>query len=166
MRSVLGVPLGLLWIRSGRSRERRCISSSTMTRSLSLESEPAFHVYAPTVPVKSNISNARQQGMEVLGGIASFIAIGQALAAVPTIISVVRSVSNSREELQDLIFEVRLKAKILEATHCRLTGPQAGNPCGPLQSYKRDTKPIFSRHGQYPSHICTGGAILYENLKN
>ncbi|KAI3316470.1 hypothetical protein HD806DRAFT_458195 [Xylariaceae sp. AK1471] len=46
--------------------------------------------------------------MEVVGAIASFIAIGQALAAVPKIIGIVRTVSNFREELQDLIFELEI----------------------------------------------------------
>ncbi|KAI0383634.1 hypothetical protein F5Y04DRAFT_29247 [Hypomontagnella monticulosa] len=46
--------------------------------------------------------------MEVLGGISSFIAIGQGVAAIPKIIKAVRIVAQSRKELQDLIFELEI----------------------------------------------------------
>lgn len=50
--------------------------------------------------------------MEVLGGIASFVAIGQGLAAIPKIVNAVKTVSNAREELQDLLFEVKLPYRL------------------------------------------------------
>lgn len=44
--------------------------------------------------------------MEVVGVAASFIAIGQALAALPTLVGIIQSVVKVREELSDLLFEV------------------------------------------------------------
>ncbi len=51
--------------------------------------------------------------MEVVGGIASFIAIGQALGAIPKIITAVKSVTNARDELQDLLLEVHFLSTTL-----------------------------------------------------
>jgi hypothetical protein len=44
--------------------------------------------------------------MEVVGAVASFIAIGQALAAVPKIVDALRSLSEMKNELISLINEV------------------------------------------------------------
>lgn len=44
--------------------------------------------------------------MEVVGAAASFIAIGQALAGIPKLIGLIQSVANTREELEELLFEV------------------------------------------------------------
>lgn len=47
--------------------------------------------------------------MEVVGAIASFIAIGQAIGATPKIIKALRSLTNASKELEALIDEVRSK---------------------------------------------------------
>lgn len=46
--------------------------------------------------------------MEVAGAIASFIAIGQALVAVPSIIAILRSLPDAKTEFISLLNEVRL----------------------------------------------------------
>ncbi len=46
--------------------------------------------------------------MEVIGAIASFIAIGQAISATPKISSVLKSITNASKELAALIDEVPL----------------------------------------------------------
>lgn len=46
------------------------------------------------------------QAMEVVGAAASFIAIGQALAGIPKLISIIQTIADTREELEDLLFEV------------------------------------------------------------
>lgn len=46
--------------------------------------------------------------MEAVGAAASFIAIGQALAAIPKLVTLIQQVANTREELEDLLFEVRM----------------------------------------------------------
>lgn len=45
--------------------------------------------------------------MEVVGAVASFIAIGQALTVIPKIVKAIEAVANTREELTDLVFDVR-----------------------------------------------------------
>ncbi|KAK9421788.1 hypothetical protein SUNI508_05389 [Seiridium unicorne] len=46
--------------------------------------------------------------MEVVGAAASFIAIGQALAAIPKLIRTIQAVANTRQELNELLFELEI----------------------------------------------------------
>ncbi|KAH6646574.1 hypothetical protein BKA67DRAFT_611172, partial [Truncatella angustata] len=46
--------------------------------------------------------------MEVVGAAASFIAIGQALASIPKLISIIQTVANTRKELAELSFELKV----------------------------------------------------------
>ncbi|KAM0806542.1 hypothetical protein AB5N19_06878 [Seiridium cardinale] len=46
--------------------------------------------------------------MEVVGAAASFIAIGQALAAIPKLVHTIQAVANTRQELEELLFELEI----------------------------------------------------------
>ncbi|KAH8650095.1 hypothetical protein BX600DRAFT_106076 [Xylariales sp. PMI_506] len=50
--------------------------------------------------------------MEAVGAVASFIAIGQAFAAIPSVIQTIRSVCNAREELLELVFELEMLTEL------------------------------------------------------
>ncbi|KAM7211330.1 hypothetical protein V8F06_013286 [Rhypophila decipiens] len=59
--------------------------------------------------------------MEVVGAVASFIAIGQALAAVPSIIDVLKALPKAREELMALSNGVSSMFETLRATHADIS---------------------------------------------
>lgn len=64
--------------------------------------------------------------MEAVGAVASFIAIGQALAGIPKLVKIIQDIANTREELNELLFEVRVR--ILWARCCRkLSTTAVGN---------------------------------------
>jgi hypothetical protein len=44
--------------------------------------------------------------MDVVSAVASFIAIGQALAAIPKIVGVVKAFTKTRQQFQELLSEV------------------------------------------------------------
>ena len=47
--------------------------------------------------------------MEVVGAIASFIAIGQAIAALPKVTKTLKTIFNARKEISNLVEEVSLR---------------------------------------------------------
>ncbi|KAI1874632.1 hypothetical protein JX265_004840 [Neoarthrinium moseri] len=52
--------------------------------------------------------------MDGVSAVASFIAIGQALAAIPKVVKAVQAFANTREELEELLFELDILAALYE----------------------------------------------------
>jgi len=88
--------------------------------------------------------------MEVIGAAASVIAIGQAVAAVPKIVRLLRSVPNAKIEVASLLNEVSFEY------YSNSSFKAPGNP--PPKPHHRDADSIVTRLARNRApHICANG---------